>query len=53
MDNINCKICKHYYITWDKLYPNGCRKLSFKSKDMPSLDVYKASGLACLYFEKK
>ena len=53
MTNINCKKCKHYYITWDTTFPNGCKKLNFKTKFMPSIEVYQASGQECLYFESK
>jgi hypothetical protein len=53
MDNIDCFSCKHFYITWDKNFPYGCKVLGFKSKSMPAGEVYKASALECLRYEKK
>lgn len=48
-----CGRCKHYYVTWEKQHPYGCRKWSFKSATMPSVSVYKASGTHCQIFENK
>ncbi|MBT4288832.1 MAG: uracil-DNA glycosylase [Deltaproteobacteria bacterium] len=48
-----CGQCKHYYITWEKKHPYGCKKWNFKSAVMPSISVYKASGTHCQVFEKK
>ncbi len=50
---INCFKCRHFYITWDNKFPKGCSAMGFKSKEMPHLTVYKASGIDCLLFEKK
>jgi hypothetical protein len=50
---INCVKCIHFYITWDKNYPKGCKAMGFKCSEMPSTMVYKASGVECLRFEKK
>ncbi len=46
-----CKGCKHFYITWDKKFPYGCKALGFKSKKYPSLEVQLTSGIECQYFE--
>ena len=48
-----CNKCKHYYITWDKNFPNGCRAMGFKAKESPSISVLKSSGIECLMFESK
>ena len=50
---ILCKKCKHYYITWDKNFPYGCRAMGFKGKKTPAYTVYKSSGMKCLLFEEK
>ncbi len=50
---IDCRKCKHYYITWDPSNPNGCKKFSFKSRLMPSDVVYQSSGMICNAFEAK
>ncbi len=52
-NSVHCHGCKHYYITWDKNFPNGCRIMNFKSKVLPCINVYKNSGMNCLKFEQK
>jgi hypothetical protein len=53
VDRINCRACRHYYITWDTSFPNGCRAYGIKSKEMPSSVVLKNSGESCKTFEAK
>lgn len=50
---INCMKCRHFYITWDKNFPNGCRAFGFKTKRLPSMSVLSASGSPCQGFERK
>jgi hypothetical protein len=50
---ILCQKCVHYYITWDKKYPYGCRAMRFKSHEPPSKVVSKSSGIECLKFKAK
>lgn len=50
---IECNKCVHFYITWDKKYPKGCKAMAFKCAEIPSLMVYKLSGVECLRFEHK
>lgn len=50
---VNCNKCVHYYITWDKSFPYGCRAMGFKCRELPSTTVKKSSGLECLLFKKK
>ena len=52
-DLVSCRNCRHYYITWDKNFPHGCRALKFKSKSMPAATVRAASGIPCLSFVNK
>jgi hypothetical protein len=51
MEKPDCTKCTHYYITHDARFPYGCRKMGFKGKRKPMLDVLEASGQACLAFE--
>ncbi|MBF0557947.1 MAG: uracil-DNA glycosylase [Nitrospirae bacterium] len=53
MDTIDCFTCKHFYITWEKSFPYGCKALGFKCKGMPSVEVFKASSKECLLHEQK
>ena len=50
---IDCTKCTHYYVTWDKQFPMGCKAMGFKSRQPPSLVVYMASDMECKKFEQK
>lgn len=45
--------CVNYYVTWDKSFPNGCKAYGFKTKHMPSVDVFTSSGIECQLYERK
>ena len=50
-----CRKCLHYFVTWDKAAPHGCKALGFKSRRLP-LEAVRAStpGMDCqMYVEKK
>jgi hypothetical protein len=48
-----CQNCAHFFITWDKHLPYGCKAMGFKSKDMPYLITSQVSGEECLSFLDK
>ncbi|MFQ5329020.1 MAG: uracil-DNA glycosylase [Thermodesulfobacteriota bacterium] len=50
---MDCRKCRHFYITWDEKAPRGCRAMGFKTREMPSSVVRQASGRECLAFERK
>ena len=50
---INCYNCLHYYVTWDKDFPMGCKALDFKTRYFPAQVVQRASGMHCYYFKSK
>ncbi|ADR18368.1 hypothetical protein Calni_0455 [Calditerrivibrio nitroreducens DSM 19672] len=50
---VNCFECQYLAITWDKNFPYACKRLGFKSKLLPSLQVKKDSKMECQFFEKK
>lgn len=50
---IDCHKCEHYYVTWDKRFPHGCKAMKFKSKQLPSIAVFTSSTIECLLFKKK
>lgn len=52
-ERINCFTCRHFYVTWDPNFPKGCKAFQFKTRRLPSQEVMKASGQACLKYEKK
>jgi hypothetical protein len=47
---INCFSCQNFYITHDPSFPYGCRAAGFKSRWMPSREVYTSSGMGCQLF---
>jgi hypothetical protein len=53
LEKINCRVCKYYYITWDRSFPNGCKAYGIKSKEMPTMIVYKSSGQNCKLYGGK
>jgi len=51
---IDCHACKHYYVTWDKEFPHGCRAMGFMSRQLPSLTVRSSTPKTdCLSFKRK
>jgi hypothetical protein len=48
-----CVHCRHYYVTWDRVFPHGCRAMGFKSRMPPALQVKEASGMGCQMFARK
>jgi hypothetical protein len=51
--SIDCFTCIHFYVTWDKKHPRGCKALGFKSREIPSLVVFQSSGYDCLRYKEK
>lgn len=50
---VQCRKCKYYYITWDTQFPYGCKLFGVKSKQLPSIVVYKSTGKFCDNFTTK
>jgi hypothetical protein len=50
---VYCRNCRHYYVTWDKSFPHGCRAIGFKSRSSPAMAVREASGMDCQLFQVK
>jgi len=53
MKRINCRRCIHYFVTWEKTRPHGCKAYGFKGAQIPSLVVFQSSGSPCSLFEIK
>lgn len=49
----NCHACAHYYVTWEKNHPYGCRAYGFKSPQIPAMVVYRSSSQECSLFQPK
>ena len=50
---INCYACRHFYITYEPKFPYGCRAAGFKSRIMPSQEMFNNSGIECQLFAEK
>ncbi len=50
---IDCHRCRHYYVTWDKRLPHGCRAMGFKSAQLPAVAVRVNSRRDCLMYQPK
>jgi len=50
---VDCFKCKHFYVTWEKARPRGCKALKFKTRRLPSDVVRATSGKDCLLFTPK
>ncbi|MBT5935309.1 MAG: uracil-DNA glycosylase [Sulfurimonas sp.] len=53
MKRLNCRKCEHYYVTWEKTKPHGCKAYGFKSSQIPSMVVFQSSGVECSMYEQK
>lgn len=52
-EQVNCRKCIYYYITWEYGRPHGCKAFGFKGRQMPSLVVFQSSGKACQAYSEK
>jgi hypothetical protein len=49
----NCLKCANFRITWEPAFPRSCLVFGVKSRNLPSLDVFAATGRHCPSFELK
>ena len=52
-ETVDCFACEHFSITYDKGFPYGCGAMGFKSRAIPSREVYSSSGVECRSFAPK
>lgn len=50
---VNCVKCQHFFVTWEKAQPYGCKQFGFKGKQMPNLNVKQITGVDCPVFKPK
>ena len=46
---VKCHGCEHFFITYRPNKPYGCKAYGFISKNIPSLVVFRSSGIICAY----
>ncbi|HET7838876.1 MAG TPA: hypothetical protein VFL04_03890 [Rectinemataceae bacterium] len=49
----NCLKCVHFRITWEPAFPRSCLVFGIKSRNLPSVEVFAATGRHCPSFELK
>lgn len=49
----NCLACLHFHVTWDPAFPRSCDVFDIKSRNLPSAEVFAATGYQCPSFERK
>jgi hypothetical protein len=48
----DCLKCRYFYVTWDPSFPRGCKVFEIKSKQLPCIEVKKATGFPCPSFRE-
>ena len=49
----DCWQCRHFAISWDTRNPYSCKLIGFKSRMIPSFEVFRADGHPCRGFMAK
>lgn len=49
----DCRLCVHFFITWEKNCPYGCKAYGFKGPQIPSIVVKSSSGENCNFFRQR
>ena len=52
-NKIDCRKCAHFFVTWEKNCPYGCKAYGFKGPQMPSIVVKSSSGERCNFFKQR
>ncbi|MDR2484759.1 MAG: hypothetical protein LBD55_05140 [Treponema sp.] len=47
----DCIKCLHFKVTWEPAYPRSCRIFGIKSRNLPSVEVFRATGRHCPSFQ--
>jgi hypothetical protein len=49
---LDCRGCRHFFVTYEPRNPWGCRQFGFKGKNLPAQIVYQSTGMQCAYFSE-
>ncbi|GMO18667.1 MAG: hypothetical protein LBG79_02120 [Spirochaetaceae bacterium] len=49
----DCLKCVHFSVSWDAVFPRSCAVFEFKTKQLPSVEVLRATGTNCPSFQLK
>jgi hypothetical protein len=49
----NCLKCVYFKVSWDPVHPRSCGVFGIKCRNLPSVEVYRATGTHCPAFQLK
>jgi hypothetical protein len=49
----DCLKCVHFKVTWDPAFPRSCTIFCIKSRNIPSVEVFRATAQHCPSFRLK
>ncbi|GHV42503.1 hypothetical protein AGMMS50268_15900 [Spirochaetia bacterium] len=49
----DCIKCIHFKITWETSFPRSCALFGIKCRNLPSVEVFRATGQHCPSFQQK
>jgi hypothetical protein len=49
----DCLKCSHFRVSWDPHFPRSCTVFGVKSRELPSVEVFRATGRHCPAYERK
>ncbi|GHU63221.1 hypothetical protein FACS189445_6460 [Spirochaetia bacterium] len=49
----DCLKCVHFKVTWEPAFPRSCEVFGIKSRNLPSIEVFRATGQHCPSFSLK
>lgn len=50
---VTCFGCAHLVTTYERSFPYACRLMGMKSRALPSIEVFKATGEECRGYESR
>ena len=49
----DCLKCRHFHVSWDPAAPRACDVFGIRCRQLPSYEVFAATGHQCPCFELK
>jgi hypothetical protein len=49
----DCLKCVHFRVTWEPAFPRSCGVFGIKSRNLPSVEVFRATGSHCPAFQAR
>jgi hypothetical protein len=49
----NCLKCVYFKVSWDAAFPRSCTVFEIKCRNLPSVEVFRATGQKCPAFQER